>query len=468
MDIVSGVLDYVLNELGSTVTLSILMGLLAIGAGMKAQKAISQAVMFGVGFSAMSLVIGYMTESISPAAEAMTANIGKSFNIVDGGWPLLALITWTWRYAFILFPIQIAINAIMFAAGLTKTINVDLWNVWGKVFQALVVHAITGSLAIALATAGVRVVLELILGDALQPRIEAKTGIPGITCPHGLLLHMATIYPIDLVLRRIPALGSTRFDAEFLRSKIGIFAENHIMGFILGVVFGLVGRYSFAQALILGFASATALTLLPITTGLFGDAVTPISEQCKVFMEKHTKGRQVFIGLDVPILLGASEIWAASMVCVPFTLLWAVALPWNGILPFAGIVNYGLGLAAYYVCDGNLLRMILLMAGVSTPIFLWCGNAMAPMVSELALANGFIESGMISYASIDAPLFMYSTSFITQAAQGNFLPVLGLAYFLFGFVLMIRDLRAHAADEVAVAAGPAAAEPIAADEQTGA
>ena len=75
MDIVSGVLDYVLNELGSTVTLSILMGLLAIGAGMKAQKAISQAVMFGVGFSAMSLVIGYMTESISPAAEAMTANI---------------------------------------------------------------------------------------------------------------------------------------------------------------------------------------------------------------------------------------------------------------------------------------------------------------------------------------------------------------------------------------------------------
>lgn len=95
MEILASVIDYVLNDLGSTVTLSAVMFVLGLAMGMKPAKAFSAGVMFGVGFSAMSLVIGYMTSAISPAAEAMTKSVGKSFNVVDGGWPTLALITWT-------------------------------------------------------------------------------------------------------------------------------------------------------------------------------------------------------------------------------------------------------------------------------------------------------------------------------------------------------------------------------------
>ncbi len=447
MDILSGVIDYVLNDLGSTVTLSILMLLLGLIVGMKPVKAISAAVMFGVGFSAMSLVIEYMTNAISPAAEAMTESVGKSFEIVDGGWPTLALITWTWRSAFLLFPLQIAINAIMFATGRTKTLNVDLWNVWGKAFMALVVEYVTGSFIAGMIVASLRIVLELVLGDAIQPRIFKHTGLPGVTCPHSGLLHMATLYPIDLLLRKIPLLNRESFDAEYLRSKIGIFAENHIMGFILGILFGLIARYSFAQALVLGFSAACAMTMLPIATGLFGNALTPISDACRSFMERHAKGREVLIGLDIPILLGNTEIWAASMVSVPFTLLWAVIMPWNNMLPFAGIVNYGCGLVAYYVCNGNLLRMILLMAGVSAPLYLWCGNAVAPVVSDLALNVGIIQSGFISNSGIDCPLFTYAFSFLSQITQGNFLPLIMCVYFAFGYFLLIRDLHREEAEK---------------------
>ncbi|MDY4690677.1 MAG: PTS transporter subunit IIC, partial [Atopobiaceae bacterium] len=137
MEILASVIDYVLNDLGSTVTLSAVMFVLGLVMGMKPAKAFSAGVMFGVGFSAMSLVIGYMTSAISPAAEAMTKSVGKSFNVVDGGWPTLALITWTWRWAFVLFPVQFGINLVMFVTGRTKTINVDLWNVWGKIFMAI-------------------------------------------------------------------------------------------------------------------------------------------------------------------------------------------------------------------------------------------------------------------------------------------------------------------------------------------
>ena len=147
------------------------------------------------------------------------------------------------------------------------------------------------------------------------------------------------------------------------------------MGFVLGILFGLVARYTVAQALVLGFSAACAMTLLPIATDVFGRALTPISEACQDFMRRHSAGREVLIGLDIPILLGSTEIWAAAMVSVPFTLLWAIVMPWNNMLPFASIVNYGCALVAFYVCEGNLLRMVILMAGVSAPIFLWCGNA---------------------------------------------------------------------------------------------
>ena len=451
MDALSGVIDYILNDLGSTVALSIVMLVLGLVVGMRPVKAFSAAVMFGVGFSAMSLVINYMTGAISPAAEAMTQSVGKSFEIVDGGWPTLALITWTWRSAFLLFPLQIAINAVMFVTGRTKTLNVDLWNVWGKAFMALVVEFVTGSFALAMVVASLRMVLELVLGDAIQPRILKRTGLPGVTCPHSGLLHMATLYPVDLLLRKVPFLNRASFDAEYLRSKIGIFADNHIMGFVLGILFGLVARYSVAQSLVLGFSAACAMTMLPIATDLFGKALTPISDACRSFMERRFKGREVLIGLDIPILLGSSEIWAASMVSVPFTLLWAIVMPWNNMLPFAGIVNYGCGLVAYYVCNGNLLRMILLMAGVSAPLYLWCGNAVAPLVSELALDAGIIEGGLISNSCIDCPLFTYAFAFLSQVTQGNFLPLVFAAYFAFGYFRLIRDLRREARDDAAAA-----------------
>ena len=37
-----------------------------------------------------------------------------------------------------------------------------------------------------------------------------------------------------------------------LKDKVGIFAENHVMGFILGCLFGILAKYSLAQILTTG------------------------------------------------------------------------------------------------------------------------------------------------------------------------------------------------------------------------
>ena len=442
MEIISSIFDFILNDLGSTIFLPALMMILGLLVGMKFLKSFSSAITFGVALAGMSLVIGYMTGAISPAAEAMTKSLGKTFNIVDGGWVTLASITWSWKYAFLLFPFQIGINLIMFVTRRTKTINVDLWNVWGKIFQCIVIKAITGSMVLGFVVAGVRIVLELILGDALQPRILEKSGLPGVTCPHSLMLFGAVLYPLDMLLRKIPALEKNQIDAAYLKEKIGVFAENHVMGFILGILFGVIARYDIPASLMLGITCATAMTLLPMATKIFMQALAPISDACTTFMKKHSKGREVLIGLDAPIILGNAEIWVSCMITIPFTLLWAVILPWNSMLPFAGIVNLALALAAFYVCNGNIVRMLILMIFVGSPIFLLCGTALAPMIPDLAVQNGFIEVGtMVSNSALDAPVFCYAFSFIFEITKGNFLPLIAAAYFMFGYVVMVRDLK---------------------------
>lgn len=442
MEILSNVFDYILNDLGSIVFLPILMLFLGLLVGMRVSKSLSSAVTFGVALAGMSLIVEYMTGAIGPAAEQMTKFLGTDFSIIDGGWITLASITWSWPYAFILFPIQLIINAIMFITKKTNTINVDLWNVWGKIFQTIVIAAITGSILLGLAVAVIRIIAELIMGDALQARIQEKTGIPGVTAPHSLFLFGSVLYPLEILLRKVRLFSKHTFDAQWLKNKIGIFSENHIMGFIMGFIFGLLARYNIADTLTLAFISATAMTLLPMVTRIFMQALSPISDACSTFMRKRLKDdkRELNVGLDTPFLLGNSEIWVAAMISVPFTLIWAVILPWNNLLPFAGVVNLALAQAAFYVCNGNLVRMLILMIGFGSPVFLLCGTAVAPMISDLAIQNGIINQGtLISNSALDAPVFTYAFSFIWSGKI--ILPAIAGGYWIFGYVMMIRDLK---------------------------
>ena len=47
------------------------------------------------------MVIGYMSNAVSPASEALAKNTGISLPALDLGWTGAASITWSWSYAFI-------------------------------------------------------------------------------------------------------------------------------------------------------------------------------------------------------------------------------------------------------------------------------------------------------------------------------------------------------------------------------
>lgn len=458
MDFLSTIINYVLN-LGASVFVPFIMLLGGLIVRMKIKDATSAAITLGVAFVGMSMLIGFMVSAIGSAAQTMMERTGLELSIIDGGWTTMANVSWAWPYAFLMFPLQVGINIVMLALKKTDTFNADLWNVWGKIFTAFIVVAVAtpifGSvmaLILAFVIAAFQTVMELNSGDINQHRIEKLTGIPGVTCTHRMLFFSAIYYPFDLLLRKIPQLNKP-MDAAALRDKLGIFAENHVIGFILGVIFGVIAGYDVAKTLTLGIQAATALMLFPMISKLFMQALSPISEAISDYMNKRFAGRKLFVGLDWPFMGGASEIWFTAIIAIPFTLIWAVILPGNKILPFAGIINLALVVPTYILTKGNTLRMVIL-AIIGVPFFLFVGTQFAPIITDLGLSTKAIDipaGQLISNSCIDAPIFTYAFSFLSQLMQGYFIPLLFAVYWCVGYCFYARELRQETKAETTAA-----------------
>ncbi|MEW9121973.1 MAG: PTS transporter subunit IIC, partial [Thermotaleaceae bacterium] len=374
-------IQYIL-DLGPAVFLPMVMILLGLIIGMKFRKAFTSALTLGVAFLGMSVVMNFMFGAIEPASSAFVKNTGLQLNALDLGWSPLAAIAWAWPYAFILFPIQIAINLIMLAFGWTNCLNVDLWNVWNKILTAVLVAGVTGSLPAAFIVGAIQVVVELKNADLTQKQVYKITKIPGIALPHSMALTAVILAPLNRLLDYIPGLKNARLDAAKLKEKIGIFGENHVMGFIVGVLIALFAKYDLKGVLTLGVQGATALTLFPMVAKLFMQALAPISDAAATFMKNRFPGREFYIGLDWPFLAGQAELWVTTIVLVPVILLMAVILPGNTVLPFGGILNICFAATALVVTGGDLIRMIILGI-VSTPLYLYVASSMAPIITDL-------------------------------------------------------------------------------------
>lgn len=423
MEVIQSIVQFILN-LGPSLFLPVLMILIGLVVKMKFKDAFSSGLTLGVAFVSMNVIIGFMLGAVGPAAEAFVNNTGIQLTAIDVGWSPMAAITWAWPYAFLMFPIQIIINILMIVMKKTDTLNVDLWNVWSKIFTAVLVSGVSGSVPLGLLAGAIQVVIELKSGDAVQKTTQELTGIPGVTCTHPMLIFCSALFPVDQLLKKIPFLNK-KMDAKTLKSKIGIFAENHVMGFLIGTGIGLFGGFSPVASLTVGVEAAAAMTLFPMVAKLFMQALSPLSEAASVYMKAKFPGRDFFIGLDWPFMAGRSEVWVTAIITVPIALLMAVIVPGNNILPLAGVIALGIVVPALIVTEGNLIRMIILSV-LTIPVSLIVGSTFTGIITNLASSTGAyaLNAGQkISWYGLETPLFRYAISHASNVINGEVIGV---------------------------------------------
>lgn len=441
MELFNSVIQYILG-LGAAIFLPIIMIFVGLIVGLKPRKAIIAGLTLGVAFTGMNVVLNFMFGAISPVATEFVAKTGIQLNIVDVGWSPMSAIAWAWPYALFMFPVQIIINIIMLGLNKTNVLNVDLWNVWGKIFTATMVAAMTNSIVLGFVAAIVQVLLELIVGQYTQKQVYSLTNIPGVTCTHYMVLQAIWMNPINKLMDKIPGLNNAGLDAEKLKDKIGIFSENSVMGFLIGLLLALLSGYSIDKSLNVAIQVATALVLFPMVAKLFMQALAPIADAAGSFMKSKFKGREIIIGLDWPFLAGRSEIWIVAILLVPFELLLAFVLAKLGVsnvLPLAGIINVIVCVPALIITKGNLIRMIILSL-IFTPTYLIVSSIFAPAVTQLAKNVGSLDiplNQLITYFGVEAPLFRY---FISSGLSLNPVGIIGLIAFIGLLIWFIKTM----------------------------
>lgn len=455
MELIQNVFNTILG-LGSHVFLPLVIIMLGLVVKLSLKEAFSAGLTLGVAFVGMNTIMNFMFGFISPAAEAITTNTGLQLTAIDVGWSPVSSIAWAWPYAILLFPIQIIINVIMLAIGKTSTLNVDMWNVWNKVLTAVFVYYFSNNIIFALAIGALQVVFELIMADVTQPQTYRVSHVPGVSFPHSMALLNIIMNPLNELLEKIPFFRK-ELDADALRDRIGIFAENHVMGFIVGLVLGFAAGYEWTAVLNLAVSLATALVLFPMVAKLFMQALAPLSEAAGEFMRARFPDREFYIGLDWPFMAGSSEVWVTMIILVPIILVTAAILPGNTILPAGGIINVCAGAPLLVLTGGHILRMIVLGA-ISTPLFLYAGTYFADPITDLARSTGTYELGAgqtISWGTMESPGFRMVVAELGKIFEGGFL---GIALFVGWIALFVYFVRTFKKRNEKFAAEDAAAE----------
>jgi PTS system galactitol-specific IIC component len=449
--------------LGAPIVLPIIMIVIGLIFGVGLRRAFSAGLLLGVAFAGMNVILGFMFGTIAPVAEAFVSATGIELTAIDLGWTPTAAIAWAWPYAFLMFPLQIAINIIMLAFNWTQCLNVDMWNVWNKVLTGVLVAYVSGSVPAAFIVCAIQVVVELKQADWSVDLVEEGTGIPGVALPHSLFFEWIIFAPLNRLLDRIPFFRDNHFEPEAIRERIGVFGENHVIGFFVGVLIAIMGGYDIKGILTVGIEAGTALTLFPMVATLFITALMPIADGAKAFMAARFPGRTFHIGLDWPFTAGMSSLWVAAILNVPVLILWSVVLPGNIVLPFGGIIALCSTITAAVVTRNDVLRTTVLTF-ISQPLWIYAGTYFAESITSLAREVGTVtipeNVQYISWVSMEMPSFRLA--FATGAAiftKGMLmpgiilLPVVVALFFYSGRIL--REENAKSAKKLGKVGAPA-------------
>lgn len=393
--------------LGPTVILPIAIFLLALMFRVPIGKAVRSALTIGIGFVGINVVVGILTSNLGPITENIVEKYGLSLDTIDIGWPGAAAGSWASPVAAVLIPICLLVNIIMIALKLTKTLDIDIWNYWHFIAAGATGYVVSGgNWWFSILCAILYEVMVLIMADRTQKDVESVYGLKGISLPTGSTAAFGFVgIPIGWLISKIPVIKDAHVDSETIQKRFGIFGEPMVVGLFLGIILGALAGYDPGAVLKAGVSMAAFMVLMPRMVKLLMEGLIPISESVREYMKTRYKGRDLYIGLDAAVSIGHPSNISTGLILVPITLLLAIIIPGNKVLPFGDLATIPF-YVSFIVANrrGNILHSVL------------AGTVVIAL--SLLMATDFIDVHTAMMSGVDG--YGKGTSMSSLDLGGNF------------------------------------------------
>ncbi len=423
MSVIKSAVDFILG-LGVSTMLPIIMTIFGLVLGQGFKKSFRAGITIGIGFVGLNLVIGLMWGAVEGASKALVESLGITLDIIDVGWPIGAAITWAAPIAILLIPVIFIFNILLLAVKFTKTMDVDIWNYWHLIFVGAMSYYATDSVMIAVVITLINSAIIFKLADWTAPAVEHHFGLKGISLPHGETVNFAPImYALNRIEDKIPGLNKININSENLQEKFGVFGEPMMMGLFLGWGLGFLGKYDLSNTLTLGIQMSAVMVLMPKMVALLMEGLIPISEGARDFISKKFPGKDVYIGLDAAVVIGNPANMTVALIMVPITILLAIVLPYNRMLPFADLAVLPFTVIwAVAASRGNIFRG-LLNSIVALCIVFFIATNLGALTTTMGHAVGFdFPEGATMISGIDMSCHLTLWIFL-KLLEFNNLPV---------------------------------------------
>ena len=250
------------------------------------------------------------------------------------------------------------------------------------------------------------------------PVIQKYFGWPDISIPQGwAATSMIIIWPmmklLDLLgLDKGSEVAETS-DLEKLRERFGVFGEPVLIGLVMGIVIGLLAYVpaglGFAalitKVLVLAMDMAAVMLLMPRVVAILMEGLIPLSDQAREFLQKRFKGREFYIGMDSALLIGEPLTLTVGFLLVPITLILAMILPGNKMLPFGDLSGTPFFVAMVAPFAKGRFWRTFITGIVIMIIIMYMGSIWAPLITATARSIGYaFPSGATEISGFGNPL----------------------------------------------------------------
>jgi PTS system galactitol-specific IIC component len=458
-------MSQLLNDLGAIVVLPILITIFGVVLGQTFGKALRSGLLIGVGFVGVNLVIGLLGSQIAPVATAMAERLSVDLSIIDVGWPSSAAIAFGSRIGALIIPFGLVLNVVLLLVGLTRTLDIDLWNYWHFALWGALAAAVTDSLWIGLVAAGATMVITLALADWSAPLVQKYFNFPDISFPHGTSAPYALVaLPMNWLFDRIPGLNRLDADPDAIQRRFGVLGESIFLGAGIGLLLGFAGnglddpRADIIASLQLAVNIAAVMVILPRMVAILMEGLVPISEAAREFVQKRFPGRKFYIGLDSAIAVGQPSVIATSLLLIPLALLAAILLAplGNRVLPLVDLATIPFIVAIMVpIFRGNIVRSVI-GGFVAIGGGLLIATGIAETFTQVARASGFEDDQGAALISSLVDGANPLTGIVVGLGKLGAVGILGLAVVSLVFawvvrrIVMQRDVVDEADEAVAV------------------
>lgn len=388
-------------DLGPVVLLPVMVFVMGLIVGMKPGRALRAGIVVGIGFQGLFLILDLMGAVIPPVVTPFIERTGFDLPIVDVDWPVMGALAWASPFAAIVVPLAILVNIGLLAIGFTKTLNVDIWNIWHFIFRGGLAYALTGSWILGILCAIFSEIIVLKFADWSAPRVQEHLGIKGVSFPTMSAVSMGLIsLAVNRIIDYIPGLRDWDARPETIEKRLGVLGQPIFIGLFLGIILAAVGGFSIDKILETGMGIAAIMFLLPRMVGILLEGLRPVADAAGDWMKSRYKDRDIYIGMDFALGLGNPAVIAVGLLLVPITILF-VGIPGNSFFPilFLGGTAFSAIMPVIY-SKGNIVRATICGA-VIVISKLWAATFAAKAVTMWAVWAGIdlpVDDTLISAA----------------------------------------------------------------------